>query len=873
MGNSQKIDENKETIVWLDKNVFNEENKSTYKEYLPRLKNFNFFCFNSIQDLELFIKKNINYFEFRLFYTIVSGKLAEEYYNKYVKLTEEYNIISASIVYCFKKKYHEKKPYFKDNFLNSGGITFSFEEAANYILKDECDWENITHNYIKYIPEKQKYGDIFMHIDTTKEYELALPILIGKTINSSLLEKGAIKDFQNLLLSRYCKNYEEKVLKLIKPSGNKNMDIPLHILSKFFIKFYTAEGGFYKDLNFDLTNDKFDDYHPFIFLLYDSLNKGFIKPYRNKLYRADKIAKSEFNNIISYKNKNKNEKPFYFSKKFLSFSKDKKIVLENFLSPSKEDTITILFILKGCKNSKYFVTNIDIDIEKLTFFKEEKEVLVLPLTCFEIIKIGEEEIYKNVKFRKIHLQYLDKYHNKINSKINELSGNEEINEFFSKSMMSKFGENVQKCYDKKQKLSINYCKMLRASPDNNFFLSQLGTNLFFAITRILGKSSQQAAAHIDDEIPNMINDINGNQDNKILDFFKNELKDLNCNEFNNYYSIGYCLGNFLCNFDSYVKAPTSEKVFSLVSLALGCGLPIIKLIPKIKFRIAEKILNTNINVGMVFNGLNILWAIGSECFSVFKFHYEHKKKWKLTGIYFGKNMLKLGIAIGFSIIGNLASKAIAVGIIFLLGNPVAPFVTIFVGLLGGAVFGYLGNAISNKISDKILGKDEFILTSANLYYKYIPEKYRRKGNNPHLKWNKTYLCCNVKSYIIECIVNDVDTSMRVINIPKNVFELPECLSVDKTSKSSSINDYNSDDSTDDEYENKELINPLPLFENNKYIGDLVIPYKGISDNAYKIDFIIYGIDKEKINNENWENYRDKETKEKLIQIGFVLSVY
>ena len=115
--------------------------------------------------------------------------------------------------------------------------------------------------------------------------------------------------------------------------------------------------------------------------------------------------------------------------------------------------------------------------------------------------------------------------------------------------------------------------------------------------------------------------------------------------------------------------------------------------------------------------------------------------------------------------------------------------------------------------------------------------------------------------------------MRVINIPKDVFELPECLSSDKTSKNSSINDNYSDDSTDDENENIELLKPLPLFENNKFIGDLVIPYKGISDNAYKIDFIIYGIDKEKINNKEWENYRDKGTKEKLIQIGFVLSVY
>ena len=54
----------------------------------------------------------------------------------------------------------------------------------------------------------------------------------------------------------------------------------------------------------------------------------------------------------------------------MSFSKDKKHVLDQFLTSSKEDTITILFILEGCKNTNYFVTYIYIDIEKLTFFKD-----------------------------------------------------------------------------------------------------------------------------------------------------------------------------------------------------------------------------------------------------------------------------------------------------------------------------------------------------------------------------------------------------------------------------------------------------------------------------------------------------------------------
>ena len=65
-----------------------------------------------------------------------------------------------------------------DKFLNPGGITIDFENVVNYILKDECDWKNNEKNYQEYIPEKKGFGDVFINIDTSNEYELALPILI-----------------------------------------------------------------------------------------------------------------------------------------------------------------------------------------------------------------------------------------------------------------------------------------------------------------------------------------------------------------------------------------------------------------------------------------------------------------------------------------------------------------------------------------------------------------------------------------------------------------------------------------------------------------------------------------------------------------------
>ena len=890
MGNSApKIDLNKECIIWLDQNVFNLENKETYDFYKNRLLTFNFFCFESVKRLFSFIKDNKGYFEFRLFYIVVSGSLAEEFFSEYVKVSEECNILISSIVYCLHPIYHEMKPYFEDKFLNSGGVTTDFENVVNYILKDECNWKNINLTYKKYIPGKPNFGDVFMFMDTRNEYELALPILIGKSINSSLIEKGEIKKFQEVLLSRYCKSYEKRDVQLIKPSGNKNMNIPLHILTKFFVKFYSANSiddrnNFYKHLNLDLSNGKFDEYHPFIFLIYDSLNKGYLKSYNKELYRGGRLRKSELKKIISQqKNRtNINQKLFYYSKSFLSFSKEKDEATKPafFNNDYQGDTETVLFIIKKCKNEKYFISNVD--IEKFSNYKDEKEVLILPLTCFKVVRIGNKETYRNVTYRKIYLSYLDKYLDKITEKINNLNSKndkEEINKFFTDSIRSNFGKKFIKYYDKKQqKLLVNYCMALGASPDNTYFLSIIASS-FLNKLKIGANLEDQIGAHLDDEIPNFIEEYKGSNQNidKIANFFDKHLEKANIELLDNSYSIGFCIGSFLACWESYKKSPTSSKAFSWASLALGCGLPLIKSIPTIKFLVGKEIMNSGLNFSLISNGLNILWSVGVATYSIFKFHYEHNKRWKLTCLYSGKLLLKTGITIGFSILGALAAKSLVFGIGIMVGTTLCPGVTILIGLLVGCLYGYLGNKCANEISDRIFGKDEFVLSSPNLYYRYIPDRYRIRGNNPRLNWNKTYLCATVKSYIIECIINDANTAMRVINIPNTVYELDECLGYEvkeenKDNKDNKDNnEFFSEDSTDIDEENNIICKQIR--QGKMYAGDLIIPYKGIDENTHKIDFIIFGINKEQITNEEWEEYRDRNYNEKIIEIGFVLSVY
>ena len=518
MGNDIEIDENKETIIWIDSNVFNSENKTTYTQYLSKFKNFNFIRFPSVKKAFDFISKQ-ECFEFRLLYAIVSGRLAEEFFNQYVQISEKKNIVIATSVYCFKQKYHETKPYFKDRFLNTGGITFIFEDIVEYILKDECEWNKIPQKYKRYIPKEESYGNNFTNVNINNYYELALPILVGTLINASFLEREDITNFQKLLLSRYSNTTNSKINYLIKPSGNKNMNIPLHLTTKYFLRFYTLETpSFYVDLNKDLTNDKFDDYHPFIFLLYDALNKRSLKSYKEgSLYRGCILSNSEFQEMKNNFEKSKNDisiKAIYYAKNFLSFSKSK-FEAKRFLK-NKDGCTTILFILQKPKNEEFFVSNID--IESFSTIKEEREVLFLPLSCFEITEIGSK-IYTNFfmsKYIIVKLKYLDDYEKEIKTQIENIKKSEEaINDFFVHSLKSKFGEDVQKYYDKKSKLTVKFGEHIGASPKNNYFLNKIGTGFIHKINKYLIKNSNESPFHLDDEVPNMIG-----KENKIKKFFK-----------------------------------------------------------------------------------------------------------------------------------------------------------------------------------------------------------------------------------------------------------------------------------------------------------------------------------------------------------------
>ncbi len=61
MGNNISLNLEKDTIIWIDANINNFENKNTYSEYISKFANFNFIRFSSVKKAIKFISE-ITYF-------------------------------------------------------------------------------------------------------------------------------------------------------------------------------------------------------------------------------------------------------------------------------------------------------------------------------------------------------------------------------------------------------------------------------------------------------------------------------------------------------------------------------------------------------------------------------------------------------------------------------------------------------------------------------------------------------------------------------------------------------------------------------------------------------------------------------------------
>ena len=384
-------------IIWIAPNIKSEE------KYIEELKSNNFGkiqIFKKIEDAIKILLK-IEFIETKI---VIIDSLYSEFVKRFKEVINEIKVIPKIIVFTKQKKQfiEDNEEYYNiDNkFYTNGGIATTFESIKEF-LKEEIDFNDLN------IPDEVQLT--FEYIDTKEK--LVLPMFFNALIELTSKDNMDIfTQFTQFVYNTYSATNPKikNLLRLI--SSMKN--IPIELLSKYYVRLYTAESDFHKKMNEDLGKNNVKEYLPFIKTLYEGVKlKALDLDESEKLYRGAKISNEEIKKIKNYlKIKNKGlPGAIVFSKSFLSFSKSKDIA-EYFLNHDNnfdEKLSKVLFILKKDDTLEYSLLT-HADIEQLSFYPREKEVLFFPFSSFEIQKIEEKNINGEKRYE-IILLYLGKY--------------------------------------------------------------------------------------------------------------------------------------------------------------------------------------------------------------------------------------------------------------------------------------------------------------------------------------------------------------------------------------------------------------------------------------------------------------------------------
>ena len=194
-------------------------------------------------------------------------------------------------------------------------------------------------------------------------------------------------------------------------------------------------------------------YYPLIKICYEGIRNKFLHPvYKKTLFRGALISKKELEKLMekfeNYNNikKEKNQefpKVIVYCRSFLSFS-EREDVANNFLfyNTNKDDTEKIIYEIQEIENNDIDENTLsNCSVKDFSQIKTEEEVLLFPLSCFEIIEIKKKVPPALEKYR-IILKYLGKYGNPIREQLGD--------NFFEYIIKTKFSDDLIK-----EKITIN----------------------------------------------------------------------------------------------------------------------------------------------------------------------------------------------------------------------------------------------------------------------------------------------------------------------------------------------------------------------------------------------------------------------------------
>ena len=380
-------------IIWIDPNIFGEENESYFDEL--SIKAF----IIRVKTVEEAMKKIYKIY-FKDVFIIVSGSLFPQFYNEFKTNLYRISIVPKIVIFTsnvsgLKNSLGKDQNIIGDKFYNIGGIKTDLDQIKQFI-KDYSVKKN--KNPIKIDEEN------FLNFDYLDSKEkLVFPLFYKHLIAFTAHDN----QFYNFLHTRYY-NKSNEITHFIDSISDLN-DIPIEILSRYYVRIYTEDSDFYKELNQNLREKKRDIYLSYIKVLYEGIKLKAL-PFSNDkiLFRGAQLSNEEIAKMEKFKKKGDVEGfpgAIVFSKTFLSFSK-KINVAEGFMNHNpKEKFSKVLFILKKDINIEIdYNSSTQVDVGKLSLLEDEEEVLFFPFSPFKIEKIEKEnDIYK------IELNYLVKY--------------------------------------------------------------------------------------------------------------------------------------------------------------------------------------------------------------------------------------------------------------------------------------------------------------------------------------------------------------------------------------------------------------------------------------------------------------------------------
>ena len=388
------IEKSKIYYIWVDTNIKNSENLE-YTKYLSKTFQ-NLTIFTNIKDAMKFLQS----IKFHLTYFIVSGTLFPYYISELKNIENKISTSLKTIIFTSTstKQIISNMKEINDSFYNIGGLVTSFEEVKSFLKK------NTLNKELSLIPSLRREivqtgGDFsFQLIENRND-------LIGPVYLSDLIIKPyklEYKIFDKYLINNYGDIMKELISQIC------NVDCPVSLRIKYWLRAYTLETKFYNDLNFDLMKGKVKIYLPYIKLLYSGLENKFINVnVSNDLYRGGLINKKEIQNLINHKNKRKlSDLPnaLIYCKSFMSFSLDKNVALQFMQNKNPtEKKIRVLYILKAesglnIKNATHA------DLSGISYYENEREILLFPFSVYEI-----SDFFDKNNYYEIYLNYLGKY--------------------------------------------------------------------------------------------------------------------------------------------------------------------------------------------------------------------------------------------------------------------------------------------------------------------------------------------------------------------------------------------------------------------------------------------------------------------------------